>query len=63
MIPKIQKFVKEQKVDILLFIAILLVVMFSFSLGYIMAKMEEKDPLTFEQPVYESSYLQILCEV
>jgi hypothetical protein len=63
MIPKIQKFVKEQKVDILLFIAILLVVMFSFSLGYIMAKMEEKDPLTFEQPVYESSCLQILCEV
>jgi hypothetical protein len=54
MIPKIQKFVKEQKVDILLFIAILLVVMFSFSLGYIMAKMEEKEPLTFEQPVYEN---------
>jgi lipopolysaccharide/colanic/teichoic acid biosynthesis glycosyltransferase len=54
MIPKIQKFVKEQKVDILLFIAILLVVMFSFSIGYIMAKMEEKEPLTFEQPVYEN---------
>lgn len=57
MIPKIQKFVKEQKVDILLFIAILLVVMFSFSLGYIMAKMEEKEPLIFEQPVYENSSL------
>jgi hypothetical protein len=28
--------------------------MFSFSLGYIMAKMEEKEPLTFEQPVYEN---------
>jgi hypothetical protein len=69
MIPKIKKFVKAQKVDILLFLAILLVVMFSFSLGYIMAKMEEKQPLTFEQPVYEESSLYIkesrgvLCEV
>jgi hypothetical protein len=53
MIPKIKKFVKNKKNDILLFIAILLVVMFSFSLGYIMGKMEEKKPLTFEQPVYE----------
>lgn len=52
MIPKIKKFVKDQKVDILLFFAILLVVMFSFSLGYIMAKMEEKSPLSFEQPIY-----------
>ncbi|MEA2092523.1 MAG: hypothetical protein U9P61_00940 [Patescibacteria group bacterium] len=57
MIPKIQKFVKEQKVNVLLFIAILLVIMFSFSLGYIMAKMEEKEPLTFEQPIYENNNL------
>jgi hypothetical protein len=52
MIPKIKRFVKENKEDILLFIAVVLVSMFSFSLGYIIAKMEEKEPLQFEQPIY-----------
>ncbi len=51
MITKISNFVKRNKEDILLFIAIMLVVMFSFSLGYIMAKMEQKEPLKFETPV------------
>jgi hypothetical protein len=50
MIPKIKRFVKENKKDIVLFLAIILVSMFSFSLGYIIAKMEEKEPLVFEQP-------------
>jgi hypothetical protein len=52
MIPKIKRFVKENKEDILLFIAVVLISMFSFSLGYIIAKMEEKEPLQFEQPIY-----------
>jgi hypothetical protein len=52
MIPKIKRFVKENKEDILLFIAVVLVSMFSFSLGYIIAKIEEKEPLQFEQSLY-----------
>ncbi len=52
MITKIKKFVKVNKEDVLIFIAVILVSMFSFSLGYIMAKMEEKEPLQFEEPVY-----------
>ncbi len=55
MIPKIKKIVKNEKADLLLFFAIFLVVMFSFSLGYIMAKMEEKESLKFEQPIYENA--------
>jgi len=52
MIPKIKRFVKENREDILLFVAVVLISMFSFSLGYIIAKMEEKKPLQFEQPIY-----------
>jgi len=52
MIPKIKRFVKENREDILLFVAVVLISMFSFSLGYIIAKMEEKEPLQFEQPIY-----------
>ncbi len=52
MIPKIKTFVKENIEDILLFFAVFLVAMFSFSLGYITAKLEEKEPVRFEEPVY-----------
>jgi ABC-type polysaccharide/polyol phosphate export permease len=52
MITKIKTFVKENIEDILLFLAVILVTMFSFSLGYITAKLEEKEPLLFEEPVY-----------
>ncbi len=47
-----KRFVKENREDIMLFIAVFLVAMFSFSLGYIIAKMEEKESLQFEQPIY-----------
>ncbi len=53
MLTKIIEFVKKNSEDILLFIAITLVSMFSFSLGYIIAKTEEKEPLKFETPVYK----------
>ncbi len=53
MLPKITAFVKKNSTDILLLIAVVLVSMFSFSLGYITAKMEEKEPLRFEEPIYE----------
>ncbi len=52
MITKIIQFVKAHREDILLFIAVVLVSMFSFSLGFIVAKMEEKEPLEFKQPIY-----------
>lgn len=52
MIPKIKRFVKENKEDIILFIGVILVSMFSFSLGYIIAKIEEKEPLQFQEPIY-----------
>jgi len=53
MISKIKLFVKKNKQDVLLFFAIVLVSMFSFSLGYITSKIEEKEPLKFTDPVYE----------
>ncbi len=53
MISKIRSFVKKNKQDILLFFAIVLISMFSFSLGYITSKIEEKEPLKFKEPVYE----------
>jgi len=52
MLSKIKEFVKGNLGDILLFIAVFLVSMFSFSIGYITAKMEEKEPLEFEEPVF-----------
>ncbi len=48
MISKISNFVKENRGDILLFISVVLVSMFSFSLGYIVSKIEDKEPLMFE---------------
>ncbi len=51
-LPKIIDFVKKNLPDILLLVAVMLVSMFSFSLGYITAKMEEKEPLRFEEPIY-----------
>ncbi len=59
MIPKFIKFVKVNQRDILLLIAIFLATLFSFSLGYIIAKMEEKEPLRFEQPIYEEELLDL----
>ncbi len=58
MIPKFIEFVKVNRRDILLLFAIFLATLFSFSLGYIVAKMEEKEPLRFEQPVYEEELIE-----
>ncbi len=57
-LPKLRKFVKINKADILLLIAVILACMFSFSLGYITAKMEEKESLQYEIPKYEESSLE-----
>ncbi len=53
MIAKITTFVKKNSRDIFLLVVVFLVSMLSFSIGYITAKMEEKEPLVFETPVYE----------
>ncbi len=53
MIAKITKFVKDNLKDIVVLVAVFLATLFSFSLGYITAKMEEKEPLMFEEPVYQ----------
>lgn len=55
MLPKIKNFVKKNISDILLVVAVILVSVFSFSLGYITAKIEEKEPLNFEEPIYEDT--------
>jgi hypothetical protein len=49
MISKIKDFVKKNQGDILLFLAVFLGTMLSFSLGYIIAEIENKEPLNFEQ--------------
>ncbi len=54
-IPKFRNFVKNNGSDIMLLVAVILACMFSFSLGYIMAKMEEKEALQYEVPQYEES--------
>ena len=58
MIPKITKFVKINYKDIMLLVAVFLATLFSYSLGYITAKMEEKEPLIFETPVYYEDLLE-----
>jgi len=58
MISEIKKFVKDNADFLLFFIAILLIITFSFSLGYIAAKMEEKESLRYEEKIqHEESYL------
>ncbi len=61
MIPNIKKFVKENVGDIMLFFAIIFACMLSFSLGYIMAKIEEKDSLEFKQAILYNN--NIVCQV
>ncbi|MFA5248943.1 MAG: hypothetical protein WC397_00215 [Candidatus Paceibacterota bacterium] len=52
MLSKIVKFVKDWQSDIILFVAVLLVTLLAFALGYITAKMEDKQSIKFEQTSY-----------
>ncbi len=58
MIAKITTFVKKNSRDIFLLVIVFLVSLLSFSIGYITAKMEEKEPLMFETPVHGHYDLQ-----
>ena len=49
MLLKISQFVKKHQEDIVLIIAIFLISLFSFAVGYILAKQQEKMPIKFEQ--------------
>jgi hypothetical protein len=49
MLSKIVGFVKVWQSDIILFIAVFLIALLSFALGYLSAKMEDKEPIRFEQ--------------
>ena len=49
MIAKIRDFVKAHFYDIMLFIIVMLLMMFSFALGYITAKYQSKTPIQIQQ--------------
>jgi len=48
MLTKIQNFVKKHLSDIILIIGIILISLFSFAVGFIVAKQQEKTPLRIE---------------
>jgi hypothetical protein len=50
MLSKIVGFVKVWQSDIILFVAVFLIALLSFAFGYLSAKMEDKQPVIFEQP-------------
>jgi len=48
MLAKIKQFVKDYQSDIILVIGVILISLFSFALGYILAKTQEKEPIRIE---------------
>jgi predicted RND superfamily exporter protein len=53
MLSKIIRFVKTNQNDIILIIGVVLISLFSFAMGYLRAKQENKPPLIFEQENYQ----------
>lgn len=51
-LAKLINFVKKNQNDIILIIGVILISLFSFAMGYIMAEQQEKEPIKIE---YESS--------
>ena len=48
MLSKIFQFVKKYQEEIILFIGVILVSLFSFAMGYILAKRQDATPIKFE---------------
>ncbi len=55
-LAKIIKLVKENKNELILFLAVILISLLSFSFGYISAKLEEKKPLIINQILFNEKY-------
>ncbi len=49
MLPKISIFVKNNKSEIILFLCVILISLFSFSFGYIIGRTQERTPLEFHE--------------
>ncbi len=47
-LAKIIHFVKKDQNDIILIIGVILISLFSFAMGYIMAKQQEKEPIKIQ---------------
>ncbi|HNP79671.1 MAG TPA: hypothetical protein PKI00_02385 [Candidatus Pacearchaeota archaeon] len=57
-LAKLSKFVKENKNELVLFLAVVLISLLSFFCGYIAARLEEKKPLIVN---YNEKYYQSYC--
>ena len=60
MLTRIKSFVKDNQDDIILFTGVVLVALFSFALGFIIAKQSEKKPIEIEY-LYEQEYSSAYC--
>ena len=59
MLSKIKQFVKENRVDIILIIGVILISLFSFAIGYIIGKTQEKEPIQIEYELHPKFVSQI----
>jgi len=58
MLSNLKEIVKNHKTDIILLIAVILISLFSFAMGYIVAKNQEKEPLRIEEvSLYNNSFI------
>ena len=51
MLSKIIEFVKKYNIDIILIISVILISLFSFAMGYIVAKYQNIEPIQFQETV------------
>lgn len=49
MLSQLKKFFKDRQEEIILFITIVLISLLSFAMGFIVAKLQEKTPIRFEE--------------
>jgi hypothetical protein len=56
MLAKIIQFIKTHQTDIILLIGVILISLLSFTMGYIVAKMQEKEPIKIEYRNQNTEY-------
>jgi len=59
MLSNIKQFVKENRVDIILIIGVILISLLSFAIGYIIGKTNEKEPIEIEYEFHPKFVSQI----